>query len=257
MSWLEVSRTFRTSWDSVYRSVKLAVNWGRAHIDLSGIKAIGVDEIAWAKGHKYLTVVYQIDDGCRRLLWVGPERRVKTLLHFFRWFGKERTAHLEFICSDMWRPYLKVIAKKAAGAIHVLDRFHIAQKLSKAIDKVRAEEVRSLKADGYEPILTRMRWCLLKRPEHLTEKEEVKLKDLVKYNLRSVRAYLLKEDLQGFWNYVSPYWAGQFLDRWCTRAMRSQLEPMKGVAKMLRRHRPLLLNWFRAKGRSPQAPSRA
>jgi transposase len=87
MSWLEVSRTFRTSWDSVYRSVKLAVNWGRAHIDLSGIKAIGVDEIAWAKGHKYLTVVYQIDDGCRRLLWVGPERRVKTLLHFFRWFG--------------------------------------------------------------------------------------------------------------------------------------------------------------------------
>lgn len=68
------------------------------------------------------------------------------------------------------------------------------------------------------------------------------------YNLRSVRAYLLKEDFQAFWTYVSPYWAGRFLDQWCTRSMRSKLEPMKKVAKMLRRHRPLLLNWFRAKG---------
>jgi len=74
------------------------------------------------------------------------------------------------------------------------------------------------------------------------------LAELLHYNLRSVRAYLLKEDFQFFWDYISPYWAGQFLDRWCTRTMRSRLEPMKKVARMLRRHRPLLLNWFRAKG---------
>ena len=63
-----------------------------------------------------------------------------------------------------------------------------------------------------------------------------------------MRAYLLKEDFQGFWDYVSPTWAGKFLDRWCTRTMRSQLKPMKTVALMLRRHRELILNWFRAKG---------
>jgi transposase len=248
MSWAETARAFRTSWDSVFRAVKMAVEWGRAHVDLSGITAIGVDEIAWAKGHKYMTVVYQIDAGRHRLLWISEHRRVKTLLRFFRWFGKQRTANLRYICSDMWKPYLKVIKKKATGAVHVLDRFHVAQHLSKAIDKVRAEETRQLAANGYEPVLKHSRWCLLKRPENLSEKQETKLRDLLKYNLRSVRAYLLKEDLQGFWSYVSPHWAGVFLDRWCTRVMRSRIAPMKQVARMLQAHRPLILNWFRGKG---------
>ena len=248
MSWMDVARSFGTSWDSVFRAVKMAVGWGRERVDLSGIKAIGIDEMAWAKGHEYVTVVYQLDAGRRRLLWIGGKRRVKTLLGFFRWFGAERTDALLYICSDMWKPYLKVIKKKAANAVHVLDRFHIAQHLSKAIDKVRAEEARRLKEQGYEPILKGSRWCLLKRPENRTPKQDIKLAELLQYNLRTVRAYLLKEDLQGFWEYVSPYWAGRFMDNWCYRVMRSQLEPIKKVAKMLRNHRELILNWFRANG---------
>ncbi len=89
---------------------------------------------------------------------------------------------------------------------------------------------------------------LLKRPENLTDSQDVKLAELLQYNLRSVRSYLLKEDFQFFWKYVSPYWAGRFLDRWSTRVMRSQIEPMKKVARSLRKHRVLLLNWFHAKG---------
>lgn len=248
LSWTEVAAAFQTSWEKVYRAVEMAVEWGRAHESLTGIESIGVDEIQWQDGHRYLTLVYQIDEGCRRLLWIGQERKAKTLLRFFRWFGKERSAALRFICSDMWRPYLKVIAKKAAQAANVLDRFHIMSNLSKAIDDVRAEEVKALKAAGYEPILRRARWLLLKRPENLTAKQEPRLAELLRYNLRSVRAYLLKEDFQSFWEYVSPYWAGQFLDRWCTRTMRSRLEPMKKVARTLRNHRALILNWFRARG---------
>lgn len=248
LSWKEVAEVFHTSWEKVFRSVEMAVEWGRAHQPLDDIGAIGIDEIAWQRGHRYLTLVYQIDEGCRRLLWVGPERRVKTLLKFFRWFGRERSQALQYVCSDMWQPYLKVIAKKAASAIHVLDRFHIMAKMSKAIDEVRAKEVKELAANGYEPVLKQSRWLLLKRPENLSAQQEPKLAELLKYNLRSVRAYLLKEDFQFFWSYVSPYWAGQFLDRWCTRTMRSKLEPMKKVARTLRTHRPLLLNWFRAKG---------
>lgn len=248
ISWKEVAQVFHTSWEKVFRSVEMAVQWGRVHQDLAGVTAIGIDEIAWQRGHRYLTLVYQIDEGCRRLLWVGQERRVKTLLRFFRWFGKERSAGLRFICTDMWKPYLKVIAKKASSAIHVLDRFHIMAKMGKAIDEVRAKESKELAAKGYQPVLKRTRWLLLKRPENLTEKQEPKLAELVQYNLRSVRAYLLKEDFQFFWNYVSAYWAGQFLDRWCARTMRSRIEPMKKMARTLRAHRPLLLNWFRAKG---------
>ena len=71
---------------------------------------------------------------------------------------------------------------------------------------------------------------------------------ILRHNLRSVRSYLLREDFQGFWDYVSPSWAGKFLDRWCTRALRSRIDPIKKVARMLRKHRALLLNWFRAKG---------
>jgi transposase len=226
----------------------MAVAWGRAHRDLSGIEAIGIDEIQWQRGHNYLTLVYQIDEDSRRLLWVGKKRKVKTLLGFFRWFGKERTQELGYICSDMWKPYLKVIAKKAGHAIHILDRFHIMSHLSKAIDEVRAQEAKELKDKGYDPVLTKTRWLLLKRPENLTENQETRLADLVQYNLRSIRSYLLKEEFQLFWSYISPYWAGQFLDKWCTKTMRSKIDPMKKVARRLRKHRPLLLNWFRAKG---------
>lgn len=249
LSWSEVASAFRTTWDHVFSSVEMAVTWGRAHQDLSGIEAIGVDEIAWQRGHKYLTLVYQIDANCRRLLWIGQERKTKTLLRFFRWLGRERTVELRYICSDMWKPYLKVIAKKAGHAIHILDRFHIMAQMSKAIDKVRAEEARRLKREGYEPVLTNTRWLLLKRPENLTAKQEPKLAELLRYNLKTVRSYLLKEEFQQFWSYSSPYWAGEFLDKWCTKTMRSQIEPMKKMARQLRRHRPLLLNWFRAKGR--------
>lgn len=248
LSWKEVAEVFRTSWDSVFRSVEMAVEWGRANQDLSGIQAIGIDEIARQRGHRYLTLVYQIDSHCKRLLWVGKDRKIKTLLGFFRWLGQERSAGLRYICSDMWRPYLKVIAKKAGQAVHVLDRFHIMAHFSKALDEVRAGEAKALKEQGYEPVLSKSRWLLLKRPENLTEKQENRLADLLQYNLKSIRAYLLKEEFQLFWGYVSPHWAGWFLDRWCTKTMRSKIEPMKRVARMLRKHRTLLLNWFRAKG---------
>jgi len=248
LSWSEVAEAFQTTWERMFRSVEMAVTWGLAHRDLEGVRSIGIDEVLWQKGYKFLTVVYQIDSGVRRLLWVGQDRKAKTLLRFFRWFGPERSARLHFICTDMWQPYLKVIARKASGAIQVLDRFHIMTCLSKAIDEVRAKEAKSLKAAGYEPVLKGMRFCLLKRPENLTDSQEIKLAELVRYNLRTVRAYLLKEDFQFFWQYVSPAWAGKFLDRWCSRTMRSRLEPMRRVARMLRNHRPLMLNWFRARG---------
>ena len=248
LSWKGVAYAFGTTWQNVFRSVKHAVSWGLAHRSLEGIAAIGVDEIQWQEGHKYLTLVYQIDEDCRRLLWAGRDRTTKTLLRFFRMLGKERSGQVRFVCSDMWKPYLKVIGKKAGQAIHVLDRFHIMAKMNKAIDEVRAAEAKRLKEDGYEPVLKHSRWCLLKREENLTENQAVKLSELLQYNLQSVRSHLMREDFQQFWEYCYPACAARFLDEWCTRTMRSKIEPMKKVAKTLRRHRTLILNWFRAEG---------
>lgn len=247
LSWKEVAESFRTSWDSVYRAVGLAVRWGLAHRDLDGIEAIGVDEVLWHRGHKYLTVVYQIDEGCRRLLWIGRDRKTETLDAFFDQFGEYAT-QLRYVCSDMWKPYLEVLQRRVSQAIHILDRYHIVSHLNKAVDEVRADEAKRMQQDGYEPILKHSRWALLKNPENLTDKQSDKLSDLMQYNLKSVRAYLLKEEFQILWGYVSPAWAGKFLDDWCTRVMRSRIEPMKKTARMMRRHRELMLNWFHAKG---------
>jgi len=248
LSWQEVATVFHTSWEHVRDSVRHAVRWGIVHRDLSGATAIGVDEIQWRRGHHYLTLVYQIDAGCKRLLWIGRERTEDCLRRGLELLGEAFCSGLQFVCSDLWKPYLNVLAERAGGAIHVLDRFHIMKQLGQAIDDVRAGEARRMKQDGYEPLLKHSRWCLLKRPENLTDQQAVKLGELLRYNLRSVRAYLHREDFQRFWEYQSPGWAGKFLDQWCARVMRSRLEPLKKVARSLRRHRPLLLNWFRAKG---------
>lgn len=247
LSMQEVARQFKSTWHHVFTSVEMAVLWGRDRMDLTNITAIGVDEIHWSTKLGFMTLVYQIDNHCKRLLWCGEKRTEKTITDFFDWFGEERSMSLKFVCSDMWKPYLKLIAQRAKNALNILDRFHIAQKLSKAIDEVRAAETKSLLKKGKDVVLKHSRWCFLKNPENLTDNQKVKLKDLLACNLKTIRAYLLKEDFQNFWEYTSATWAGKFLDQWCTQVMRSKLEPMKKVAKTIRSHKQLILNWFEAK----------
>ena len=247
LSWKETAQAFHTSWDQVCDAVEYVVGWGLEHRTLESICAIGVDEIQYAKGHKYLTLVYQIDQGLTRLLWVGKERTIESFQGFFTVLGEQLAAQIEFVCSDMWQPYLDVIRQKCSQALHILDRFHIVAKMNKALDDVRAAESRKMAQDGYPPLLKKTRWCVLKRKENLTSQQKFRLRDLLRYNLQTVRAYLLKEDFQQFWEYNSPTWAGMFLDFWCQQTMRSRIEPMKKIARTLRAHRELLLNYFKAR----------
>ena len=249
LTWKETAEIFKTSWDSVYRAVQFVVSYGLANRDMENINEIGIDEIQVWLGHKYLTLVYQLDSHARRLLWCGKDRKVKTLLKFFRELGKERCLALKFVCSDMWVPYLKVIRKKAPRALNILDRFHIMKKFNEAIDQIRREEVKKLKEDGADNVLEKGRWLLLKRPDNLTEKQTVRLSQIMKINLSSIKAYLMREDFQRFWEYTYPACADKFLENWVTRALQTNLEPMKKVANMLRNHKPLILNWFKADGR--------
>ena len=247
LSWKETAQSFHTSWEKVVQSVEYVVQWGLAHRELGTIRAIGVDEIQYGKGHQYLTLVYQIEAGCVRLLWVGKERTQKSFEKFFTLIGKELAEKIEFVCSDMWKPYLKMIEKHCTNALNILDRFHVVAKLNLALDEVRASEARRLVQDGYEPVLKKTRWCLLKRRENLTGKQRVKLRDVLRYNLQSVRAYLFKEYFQQFWDYDSPTWAGKFLDLWCKEVMRSRIDPLKKFVRTVRSHRELLHNYFRAR----------
>ncbi len=246
LSCSDVARRFDTSWKMVYRAIDWVVSHGLEHRDLTNVEAIGVDEVAYRKGHHYMTLIYQIDGTCRRLLGVVEGRKVKSLIRFFFDFGRENCASIKVVCSDMWKPYLKVIAKKLPNALNILDRFHIVKKLNEAVDAVRREETRQMRREGYEPVLTGSRYCFLKRKANLTRRQNDKLKDLLQYNLRSVRAYLLKESFDAFWKYNSARWAKWFLRKWCSRTMRSRLEPMKKFVRTLRAHEELLMNYFKA-----------
>ena len=250
LSWKSVAEHFHTSWQTVCAAVECVVDYGLTHRKIDSVTALGVDEIAWHKGHNYLTLVYQIDPGARRLLWIGENRTQGTMSSFFAdmaMWKADFSAQIKVICSDMWKPYLKMIAKHLPQAINVLDRFHIMQKFGKALDKVRSEEAKRLRQAKQPPLLSKTRWCFLKRRENLTEKQGFKLNALLKMNLRTVKAYLLREQFQKLWEYRSPGWAGKFLEQWCHAAIFSRLEPMKDLARMLTAHRPLILNYFRAK----------
>jgi len=251
LSWRQTARSFQTSWEAVYRSVEWFVQWGLARRQLEGVQAIGIDEIHWGKGKRadnFLTVIYQIDSHCRRLLWVGRRRTQTTLRQGLSTLGPAVVSGLRFVCSDMWRAYLKVIAIKAPQALHVLDRFHITMHLNQAVDQVRRAESGRLRGQPMAEKLKRMRWKLLRRGSRVRGRAKQRLCGLLRTKLATGRAWMLKETFQDFWRYRGLNWAAAFLDVWCTRALRSRIEPMKKVARMLRTHEELLLNWFRAKG---------
>jgi len=251
LSWRQTARAFQTSWEAVYRSVEWFVHWGLARRSLEGVEAIGVDELHWGKGKRadnFLTVIYQIDSHCRRLLWVGRRRTQATLRRGLATLGPTVVSGLRFVCSDMWRAYVKVIAAKAPQALHVLDRFHITMHLNQAVDQVRRAETGRLRGRPMAQKLKHMRWKLLRRGNRVRGLAKQRLWGLLRTKLATGRAWMLKETFQDFWRYRSLNWAAAFLDVWCTRALRSRIEPMKKVARMLRAHEGLLLNWFCAKG---------
>jgi len=253
LSWRETAVVFLTSWEAVYRSVEWFVEWGLQHRQLRGVESIGVDEIHWGRGLRadsFLTVIYQIDAGCRRLLWVGKRRSQATLQRGLKALGPEVVKGIRFVCSDMWKPYLQIIAAQVGQALHVLDRFHITTHLNQAVDQVRRAETTRLRTKNQKAAqqLKHTRWPLLRRGSRVRGRARQKLNALLASKLATARAWELKEAFSYFWHYKSPIWAGAFLDYWCFRAMRSRLEPMKKVARMLRAHEELILNWFRAKG---------
>jgi transposase len=251
LSWRETARAFHTSWECVYRSVEWFVEWGLAHRVLEGVQAIGVDELHWGKGKRadnFLTVIYQIDSHCRRLLWVGRRRTQATLHRGLAALGEQVVSGLRFVCSDMWKPYLNVIAAKAGQALHVLDRFHVTMHLNAAVDQVRRAESGRLRDLSRGRKLKRMRWQLLRRGSRVRGKAKQRLCGLLRANLATGRAWMLKETFRDFWHYRSVRWAQAFLAVWTERALRSRIEPMRKVARMLRAHEQLLMNWFRAKG---------
>jgi transposase len=236
------------AWSSQYPHRPIPPDLSRSVYDSAApggqIDAIGVDEIQYSKGHKYLTLVYR----SRRLPFaLGRQREndrvLSGILHHHRRRNhiKDRLHLLRHVGT-----LLEVIRENCSEALHILDRFHIVAKMNKVLDEVRAGKSRRIASEGRTPLLKKSRWLLLKREENLRVEQRFRLRDLLRYNLKTVRAYLLKEAFQQLWEYNSPARAGKFLDEWLRQTMRSRIEPMEKIARSLRQHRELILNYFRA-----------
>ena len=244
LPWQEVARLFGVSWNTVAAAVDSAVEYGLENRDTDGVDAIGIDEISRRKGHRYLTMVYDLSN--MRLLWCGEGRDKAALRAFFKTLSPEEKQAIKTVCCDMWQPYIDVVAEEIPQATQVFDKFHLIKHLSEAVDQVRREEARELRQESPET-LKKTRYIFLKNPENLTDKQKIRLADLEKLNLKTNRAYLLKEAFRNFWDYRYQAWAESYLDQWIWWATHSRLEPMRDFAWMVKRHKEGILNYFRAR----------
>jgi transposase len=236
-----VANMYGIHWNTVYSAVKLAVKYGLEHRDISGVLYIGIDELSRRKGHKYLTNVYDLEK--KTLLWSGEDRKEETLRRFFEQCSKEMLQSIKGVCCDMWEPYEKVVKEYLPHAIFVFDKFHVVKHLSKALDQVRIEEDRELKQTHPE-LLRKTKYIFLKNPSNLTKKQELRLGELIKINLKTIRSYLLKEEFRGLWDCRTKEEAEQYLKAWLWRATHSRLKPIRNFAWMIKRHIDGILAWF-------------
>jgi transposase len=170
VAWQVVGRLFGFHWNTVRKAVKDVVDYGLKHRDISNLLYIGIDEISRKKGHVYHTQVYDLID--KKLVWSGEDRKAETLEAFFDELGVEHCEQIEAVCCDMWAPYADVVKTRLPNALLVFDKFHIIRHLIEAVDTVRKEEARELKAEAPD-ILKKTRYIWLKNPWNLTEQQSM------------------------------------------------------------------------------------
>jgi transposase len=241
LPWKQVARLFGVHWNTVAAAVRQTVAYGLAHREWGAMLYIGIDELSRRKGHVYVTNVYDLAG--RRLIWSGEGRSRETLRAFFEEHGEALKQGVQGVCCDMWQPYIDIVKEHWPQATLVFDRFHITQHLLRAVDEVRREEARELRKT-HPQLLKRTRYLWLKNPENLTDGQRARLSELTRLNLRSYRAYLLKESFREFFNYTDKRLARLFLKNWFWWATHSRLKPMRDVAWTLRRHEADILNYF-------------
>ena len=246
----EVGTVFRVGWHRVFQAVDWVVSWGLEHRNLVGIVGMGIDELHWRKGQRnksYVTLIYQVDKCQRRLLGIVRGHAQKDLRRGLRRLGTETLLSVRYVCSDMWKAYLKVIPQWFPNAVHMIDRFHVTQLLNQAVDKVRRTDMAAMKGRPQAQRIKGLRWTILRRSSRVRGRARQALTRMMNTRLATGRAWQLKEAFLHFWSYRSTRCAREFLRAWVSRAKRSRIGPMKKFAATLQRHEPMLLNWIQAR----------
>jgi transposase len=201
---------------------------------IRGLKTIGIDEISYAKGHKYATIVYDLERS--RVVWVGRGKGRETIDRFFQHrLSDYQKAKIKWACCDMSEAYIGAIKAHCPQAQLVLDRFHVAKALNQAVDEVRKEQWREASGEDRK-LLKGLRWILFHHSSTRSRQDNQTLKALEKANRRIYRAWQLKDEFEQFWNYKARWAAERFLKHWTTSALRSRLQPLRKFVGTVRKH---------------------
>jgi len=238
-----ITRLSRVDWDTVGRICERVVADGLDPTRLDGLVNIGVDEVSWRRHHRYLTLV--ADHTGKKIVWGAPGKDTATLDTFFAELGDHRAAQIEAVSMDMGAAFNKSVRDHAPQAVICIDPFHAVQLVTDALDVVRRaawNELRQLPDQDAAKRFKGARWALLKRPENLTDDQSATLRRLRNRGGQVWRAYALKEAFRAiFAGDLDPASVVQLLDRWCSKASRSRLDPFVKVAKTIRKFREGIL----------------
>jgi len=198
------------------------------------LKTMGIDEISYAKGHKYATLVYDLDRSC--VVWVGRGKARQTIDRFFEnALSAYQKAKIKWACCDMSETFIGAIQQHCPNALLVLDRFHVVKALNNAVDEVRKEQWREACPQDRKA-LKGLRWLLYRHSSTRSGEDTTTLKALEKANQRIYRAWRLKDEFEQLWEYKAPWAATRFLKTWTTAAMRSRLKSLKKFVRTVRKH---------------------
>lgn len=238
------AQLLRISWDEAWHLMQRAVERGMAAKPPRALRRLGVDEKAIAKGHKYFTLVTNLDTG--NVEYVGEDRKTESLNAFFVSLSAEQREQIEALAMDMWEPYVLSTQLYVPGAAEkiVFDRFHIMQHIGRAVDTVRKQEHKELRAAGDET-LSKSKYLWLYSYENIPEQHQARFEVLRRIELKTGRAWAIKESLRHLWDYVYPAWGKRYWDRWYFWATHSRLTPVIKAAKTIHRHIDNVLTFFK------------
>lgn len=239
----DIAMNLKMSWNTVKEIQKRYLHRQYSKPRLKEVRYIAIDEFAVQKGHKYMTVVYDLEQG--RAIYVGDGRESEVLKTFWKRL-QSSGAKLKAIAMDMWPAYLKSVLEHTKNVPIVYDKFHIIKKMNKALDETRRLLYREETEVNKRPVIKGLRWLLLKHPENLKEEwnEKQRLDEALTINKPLAQAYYLKEELHLLWQQDNKNAAEQFLNQWVEKARATTIPPLNRFCNMIMGHRSGIFNWY-------------
>jgi transposase len=229
-------------WQTTHGIMQRAVKRGLKRRSLEEVRHVGIDEKSFGRGQDYVSVMTDLDES--RVLEVVKDRTQEAADALWNSLPKAQREQVLGVAMDMWQPYLASTRQHAPTAEIVHDKFHVSKHLNEAVDQVRRQENKALRAEGDERLVgSKQLWLF--NPQNLSQERKKELAALKDETLKTSRAWGIKEYFRKFWDYTYTQSAAEFFEDWYGWAVRSRLKPMVKKAKMLKRHLIELLNYFR------------